>query len=156
MNRQIEFFKPNRTLPVSITGQSCSLNCAHCGGHFLKAMVPIGQALKEAEKRQTSSCLVSGGCDKKGRVPIIDSKEEEAARLKNDYKINMHVGMLEDFEIDEVCKLADVISLDIPVSTSVIREVYGLNYERDDYINLYSKLRAKTKVVPHICVGLTD
>jgi len=156
MNRQIEFFKPQKTLPVSVTGQSCSLNCAHCGGHFLKAMVPIEEALKEAEKRKVSSCLISGGCDKKGRVPIGKPRAEEAAYLKKDYKINMHVGMLEDYDIDEVCRLADVISLDIPVSTKVIREVYGLDYERDDYINLYSKLRAKTKVVPHICLGLTD
>jgi len=154
--KRIEFFKPQKTISVSVTGQSCSLNCAHCGRHFLKSMIPIETAFEEAEKRKAKSCLISGGCDSRGRVPINHSISEEVAKIKKNRTINMHIGMLEDFELDEVCKLADVISLDIPASTKVVREVYGLNYECEDYINLYNKLRSKIKVVPHICVGLTD
>ena len=29
---------PADTLPVSVTGNSCALDCAHCGGHYLAAM----------------------------------------------------------------------------------------------------------------------
>lgn len=156
MKREIEFFKPQKTLPISTTGQTCSLDCAHCGGHFLKAMVPIDTAFEEIRKRQSKSCLISGGCDSKGKVIMNPSALESVAQLKNNCIINMHTGMLEDSEIEEVCRLAHVISLDIPVSAKVIKEVYGLKYELKDYINLYRKLSRRIKVVPHICLGLAD
>lgn len=156
MKKLIEFYKPQETIPISITGQYCALDCAHCGGHFLKAMVPINMAFEEIRKRKSKSCLISGGCNANGKVPCISSAQKEIAGFRNNHKINMHVGMIEDTEIDEVCGLADVISLDIPVSTRVVRDVYGLQYEYKDYISLYNKLRRKTAVVPHICLGLTD
>ncbi|MGE5328461.1 MAG: radical SAM protein [Deltaproteobacteria bacterium] len=152
----IEFFKPQKTLSISTTGEACFLNCAHCGGHFLKSMTAIEQAADKAKARDVKSCLISGGCDKTGRIPMNPRIIEEVKRLKNNYTINMHVGMLKASEVDEVCSLADVISLDIPASTKVVREVYGLEYEYNDYIKLYSKLREKIKVVPHVCLGLID
>lgn len=153
---EIEFFKPQNTLPVSVTGSICSLNCAHCGGHYLKSMTPIERAVDKAGAINADSCLISGGCDNKGKIPLIASHIEQIHQLKKSYKINMHVGMLDDNEIDRVAMIADVISLDIPVNEGVIHNVYGLDYHPERYIDLYKKLRERITVVPHICLGLTD
>ncbi|MGB4213928.1 MAG: hypothetical protein WBK64_03680, partial [Dethiobacteria bacterium] len=42
---QVEFVFPRLTLPVSVTGRSCALNCAHCGGHYLQGMASLEEAL---------------------------------------------------------------------------------------------------------------
>ena len=63
---QIGFVRPSRTLSVSLTGSHCALDCAHCGGHYLNGMVPI----EDADATGMTSCLISGGCDVQGKVPV--------------------------------------------------------------------------------------
>ena len=149
----IEFVKPYKTIPVSVTGAECELNCAHCGKHYLCSMVPVSLAYREAEKREVKSCLVSGGCDLNGKVKF-NLAINEIKDLRKKYKINMHIGMVGDADIEELGRLADVVSFDIPSSDKVVKEVYGLDFTVENYVNLYRKLKCKVKVVPHICIGL--
>ena len=37
----IGFDYPVDTALISLSGDRCDLNCAHCGGHYLKHMRPI-------------------------------------------------------------------------------------------------------------------
>ncbi len=151
----MDFYKPIRTVAVSVTGSECELNCAHCGGHYLKAMVPIGNAIQEAVRIRASSCLISGGCSSNGKVELKYSTDK-IRELKGIYKINLHAGLLKDEDIEEVSRMADVVSLDMPASDRIIREVYGLRFSTDDYIDMYLRLREKVKVIPHICIGLDE
>ena len=45
--RTIAFCRPSRTVPVSTTGAVCKLGCAHCNGHYLKAMRPANEMLEQ-------------------------------------------------------------------------------------------------------------
>ncbi|MBC2723618.1 MAG: radical SAM protein, partial [Desulfosporosinus sp.] len=61
---EIYFDFPTKTESVSLTGTACSLNCAHCGGHYLKGMTDIeGLELTSqlTHELSFSSALISGG-----------------------------------------------------------------------------------------------
>lgn len=145
----IGFDYPLRTLAVSLTGTDCELDCAHCGGHYLKSMVPVWRANPQGAE----SCLVSGGCDTKGRVPVT-SHLDEVSRLRAGRIMNWHVGLIGQAEAEVIAPYVDVISFDFVGDDETIREVYGLEAGVGDYVAAYELLRSYATVVPHITVGL--
>ena len=62
----IEWVNPIRTAVLSVTGTECALKCAHCGGKYLKHMLPV-ERWRELNPSEISSCLISGGCDTRGK-----------------------------------------------------------------------------------------
>lgn len=151
----IMFYKPTHTVAVSITGAECGLDCAHCGKHYLRGMVPIIRAQQEAEKRGAGSLLISGGCDQSGRIKL-DRFIDMIKILKRYRRINLHVGIPNHSDIEAIKELADVVSLDIPASDNIIKKVYGLELTTGHYIRSYKILRCEVEVVPHICLGLEE
>lgn len=145
----IGFDYPLRTLAVSLTGTDCELDCAHCGGHYLKSMVPVWRANPQGAE----SCLVSGGCDTRGRVPVT-SHLDEVSRLRAGRIMNWHVGLIGQAEAEVIAPYVDVISFDFVGDDETIREVYGLEAGVGDYVAAYELLRSYATVVPHITVGL--
>jgi len=146
---QIGFVRPNRTLPISLTGTTCALDCAHCGGHYLSGMVSIACA----DATNATSCLISGGCDARGAVPVT-SHLQEVSLLRPGRLLNWHVGMVNVEDMDRIAPLVDVISFDIVGDDSTIREVYGLDHRAEDYFRTYELLRQRFVVVPHLTLGL--
>ena len=149
---RIAFAVPRRTRAVSVTGDCCSLNCAHCGGHYLQAMQPLSE-WQRTGVLDADSCLISGGCLADGRVPVADHAPMLAA-LKNGRRYNLHVGLVDEQDAAIIGTLADVISLDFIGDDRTIREVLGLRRRVADYVRCYSRLKAAGAVVPHICIGL--
>lgn len=153
---EIEFDYPQATEVITLTGKYCALNCAHCGGHYLKSMKSVEDSrtcLKDSPYAKTKSYLISGGCDSQGKVPFqrqIPFLEE----LKQGKKLNFHVGLVNDAEADQLRKLADVVSFDFVSDDETIHEVFGLNRKAEDYLYSYRVLRQRVKVLPHICIGL--
>ncbi len=134
-----------------MTGNSCDLNCAHCGGQYLKNMIPVEKAAEEIARQGSTSCLLSGGCSKQGSVSIkLDSLKPALEGLK----VNAHVGLITEEEIQAIYREVDVVSFDFLVDDLTIKEVYHLDKTGDDYIRTYQMLKRYTKVVPHICIGL--
>jgi hypothetical protein len=148
----IHFDYPEQTKSISLTGKECGLDCAHCGGHYLKQMGSLNKFM-EKEYDEFSSCLISGGCNSQGKVDFSHCSDD-LKNISSNKKINMHVGLLNEKEIIEVSEIADVVSFDFIADQESINEVYGLEKSVDDYINIYSKLRERVKVLPHICIGL--
>ncbi len=149
---QVEFAAPNRTLPVSVTGHDCQLQCAHCNGVYLQNMVSLDKALSHKGGRE-KSYLVSGGSNKEGKVPLLDrwaELEELAARGP----LNLHTGLVNEEEARRLSEIASVVSFDLPGDNQTISEVYGLKVTMDDYIRSYRFLQKYTRVIPHICIGL--
>jgi uncharacterized radical SAM superfamily protein len=146
---QIGFARPSCTLAVSLTGSDCTLQCAHCAGHYLSAMVPI----EDADAAGMTSCLVSGGCDQRGRVPVT-SYTDLVAALRPGRVLNWHVGMIDEDEMRTIAPYVDVISFDLVGDNDTIREVYGLDYTVDEYAHTYAMLRRHARVVPHLTLGL--
>ncbi|WP_110955060.1 radical SAM protein [Anaerosinus massiliensis] len=143
------FSYPNQTKSVSVTAQECAQDCAHCGGHYLKQMLPISAI----EASDAKSFLISGGCEAGGRVPIgAHMKELKAAKKGRRY--NLHVGLINQKEIDQIAEIADFVSFDFVGDQETIREVFGLQKNVEDYMHCYQALRQKVNVMPHICIGL--
>ena len=146
---QIGFARPNHTLAISLTGNYCTLHCAHCAGHYLNGMVPI----EDADATGMTSCLISGGFDRRGRVPVT-SHIARIAALRPGRVLNWHVGMIDEDEMRTIAPYVDVISFDFMGDDETIREVYGLDYTADEYVHTYTMLRRYARVVPHLTLGL--
>ena len=145
--------RPQNTESISLTGALCALKCAHCGGHYLSKMTPLSE-LQTAEDIKGSSCLISGGCDLTGKVPVTKHLEKLSA-IKGEHRYNFHVGLLSENEIREVAPLADVVSFDFLGDNTTIKETLKLDKTVEDYLTCYRFLRKHClHVAPHICVGL--
>lgn len=149
---QVEFVSPRLTLPVSITGSECALNCAHCGGHYLRGMAGLEEALGRRGEG-VKSFLVSGGCNLQGRVPHRERWTElEALALRG--ALNFHTGLVDEPDAAAIGRIARVVSFDFVTERGVIEGVYGLEATPDDYLRSYRYLRRYSSVVPHVCIGI--
>jgi len=148
----IRFTYPGQTKPVSVTGTKCELNCAHCGGHYLKHMKPLAD-IASAGDDNSASWLVSGGCQADGQVPIAEHIDR-LTELKHSKRFNMHVGLVSADVIEQLATVADCVSFDFVADNTTIQEVFGNGRTVADYVACYQALRQKVKVMPHICIGL--
>jgi len=146
---EIEFVYPLDTALISLTGPHCDLDCAHCGGYYLQHMTPVWRA----DVGGATSCLISGGCDASGRVPVTRYLEQIKA-IRQGRKMNWHVGLIEEADLLAIVPYIDVVSFDFVGDDETIREVYGLDRTVADYMRTYQMLRRYTRVIPHITIGL--
>jgi uncharacterized radical SAM superfamily protein len=146
---EITWSYPLDTAVLSLTGEQCALDCAHCGGHYLGGMVPIWQI----EPDGSTSCLISGGCDPTGRVPVTAHLDRVRA-WRQGRAMNWHVGFVSEAEMQEIAPLVDVISFDFVGDDATIHEVYGTGRTVDDYIQTYRLLRRHARTLPHVTIGL--
>ncbi len=145
----ITFSYPLDTALISLTGPQCALQCAHCGGHYLRHMQPISTAMVKG----ATSVLVSGGCDLTGRVPVTRHLKRIAA-IADGRRLNWHVGLIEEEDMRAIAPYVDVVSFDMVGDAETIREVYGLPRTPDDYMRTYEMIRRHVRVMPHITIGL--
>jgi len=146
---EIVWSYPLDTAVLSLTGSYCALNCAHCGGHYLGGMKPI----VAAEPDSSTSCLISGGCDPTGRVPVTAHLDRVRA-WRQGRVMNWHVGFVSEAELKEIAPLVDVISFDFVGDNETIRQVYGTDRTVDDYVATYRLLRRYARTLPHVTIGL--
>jgi hypothetical protein len=147
----IRFYRPSRTLPISLTGTACALQCAHCRGVYLQHMHPVDDI--PSLRDRATSFLISGGCDPQGRVPVHDHLQE-LAHIHATHRLNWHVGLVDEAAAAALAPLADVISFDIVGDRETARAVYGLDLGLEDYMAVFDLLQQHATVVPHITVGL--
>lgn len=146
---EITWSYPLDTAVLSLTGEQCALDCAHCGGHYLGGMRPIW----DAEPDRSTSCLVSGGCDPQGRVPV-QAHMDHVQAWRQGRRMNWHVGFVSEAEMEAIAPLVDVVSFDFVGDDETIREVYGMNRTVDDYAETYRLLRRYSRTLPHVTIGL--
>ncbi len=146
---EITWSYPLDTAVLSLTGRQCALRCAHCGGHYLKGMRPIW----EADPDRSTSCLISGGCDLTGRVPVLAHLDRVRA-WRPGRILNWHVGFVSEAEMEAIAPLVDVVSFDFVGDNETIHEVYGLDRTVEDYVETYRLLRRYARTLPHVTIGL--
>jgi hypothetical protein len=146
---EITWSYPLDTAVLSLTGRGCALDCAHCGGHYLGGMRPIW----EAEPDRSTSCLISGGCDPTGRVPVLAHLDRVRA-WRQGRTMNWHVGFVSEAEVQAIAPLVDVVSFDFVGDDATIREVYGVERTVADYEATYRLLRRYVRTLPHVTIGL--
>jgi len=149
---RIEFSAPNRTLSVSVTGDKCDLNCAHCNGAYLQKMATLETALASKRGRE-KSYLVSGGSDTRGKVPLLE-KWAELEALADRGPLNLHTGLVTEEEARRLAQIAKVVSFDFMGDNDAINTVYGLSATVEDYLASYRYLQKYVSVIPHICIGI--
>ncbi|HFD40567.1 MAG TPA: radical SAM protein [Anaerolineae bacterium] len=146
---EITWSYPLDTAVLSLTGSHCALNCAHCGGHYLGGMDPI----VSAEPNGATSCLISGGCDPTGRVPVTAHLDRVRA-WRQGRTMNWHVGFVSEADMETIAPLVDVVSFDFVGDDETIREVYGTARTVADYVATYRLLRRYARTLPHVTIGL--
>ncbi|MBU7032231.1 MAG: hypothetical protein HXS53_06850 [Theionarchaea archaeon] len=155
----MDFYYPGKKFPaISVTGTRCELNCPHCQGRYLASMVQADLPEKilafchTLEERGGLGCLISGGCDAMGRVPLpLETLGE--IRQSTDLIVNVHTGFIDP---ETAAALRDIqpqyISFDVPTPT-VLKRVYRLPLTQNEYMESLSLVEDLT-VVPHVMVGL--
>lgn len=152
---------PVKTMAVSVTGTACSLNCSHCGGHYLDHMVDIRDLPAKIAEERPSSILLSGGCDLSGAVPLVARLAEvtELARKEalagRGFSVNVHPGIASAEVARAIGESASVVSFDFVLDDETIQEAFHGHWTGQDYIDTFRNLRkGKAEVVPHVLIGL--
>ncbi|AIF70213.1 biotin synthase [Palaeococcus pacificus DY20341] len=159
--KKLKIYIPGISFPsISLTGDYCSLNCAHCGKHYLEGMRKVNRLnlvdyCKTLEEEGYAGCLLSGGLDSRLKVPL-DKYAQEIKRIKAEtkLKLNAHVGFIDESDLEWV-RYVDAVSLDFVANDEVIKRVYRIDKSVKDYLRILDVLtKAGVKVAPHITIGL--
>lgn len=147
---KISFVRPTRTIPISVTGSKCALDCLHCAGNYLEGKTDVHEldGLTEA-----SSYLITGGCDAEGKVPILEHLDDLSSLPKESTKIG-HTGLVDEHEVEQLSELIDIVSFDFILDDGTIRDIYGLDKTASDFIKSYSWLSHRIPTFPHLTIGL--
>ena len=163
-NKKINFFITSDTFPsISVTGNSCSLMCQHCRGKLLQRLIPA-ITNEELEKKALAlhragakGILLTGGCDKRGRVPI-KSLIPAIKKLKEetDLVIIAHTGFISTEEAGLLKNSGlDGIGFDVMGDMFSVSQVYGLQVSVKEYTDsLHAISRSGLLIFPHVCVGI--
>lgn len=150
---------------VSVTGANCSLQCNHCRGKLLAAMIPaetpdeLVKVCIDLEKKGNHGVLLSGGCDKEGRLPwqrFISAIEK--IKRKTNLFISLHSGII-DAATAITLRIAgvDQVLIDLVGSDETLERIYHLH---DGVSKIKSSLEAlqsaELSIIPHIVCGLDN
>ena len=108
---------------ISLTGTRCALDCKHCGTSVLRGMNDLSRSSKnlfemcsELSRSGTRGILISGGCDRHGRVPILPHLNDLVrVRRELGMTIRVHPGLPDEetaiglAEIDIDGAMVDII-----------------------------------------------
>jgi lipoyl synthase len=150
---------------ISITGNSCSLNCKHCGGRVLETMhsalsppelFELGLTLKQTGAK---GCLVSGGCLQDGSVPL-EKFVPALERFKRELGLTVfvHTGIIKKETAVALREAGiDAALIDVMGSEETVSKILNLKVTVHNYAESLKALQeAKLNVVPHIIVGLNE
>jgi lipoyl synthase len=152
-------------MSISLTGAECALACDHCNMSILKSMAPLPRSggslfdmCSELARQGAGGVLISGGSNKKGRVPLL-KHIPDLIRVRRELglTIRVHPGIPDE---ETVAGLADVgidgAMMDIIGDNDTIREVYHLaDTTIEDYEQALALLdQYGVPSIPHIILGL--
>ena len=158
------YFTGDKFPTISVTGYGCSLSCKHCKRLMLK---PLHKAKTNEEiyrlcvmfyKRGALGCLLTGGCDLDGSVPIY-RYTDAIKKVKEDTNLILlaHTGIIDYKRAEALAKAGlDGVSLDVVGSRKVTEEVYGIAIPEEKYKETLINLKkAGIKIIsPHVTTGL--
>jgi uncharacterized radical SAM superfamily protein len=150
---------------ISLTGAECALACDHCNMNILKGMTPLprfGGSLfelcYELASQGAAGVLISGGSNKKGRVPLL-KHIPDLIRVRRELglTIRVHPGIPDEETVAGLAEVGlDGAMMDIIGDNDTIRDVYHLAETTiDDYERALALLeRYNVPSIPHIILGL--
>ena len=150
---------------ISLTGAECALACDHCNMSILKSMTALprfGGSLfemcSELARQGAGGVLISGGSNKKGRVPLL-KHIPDLVRVRADLgmTIRVHPGIPDEETVAALAEVGiDGAMMDIIGDNDTIRDVYHLaGTTTEDYEQALALLdRYGVPSIPHIILGL--
>lgn len=161
---RINFFIPGKNFPsISVTGNSCSLMCQHCKGKLLSRLIHA-DTCKDLERKSLAlhnkgakGILLTGGCDKRGRVPIKRFLPAiRNIKEKTDLILIAHTGFI---SLEEASLLKDSglygIGFDVMGDMNSAGKVYGISVSEKDYCDSLAAISGSGLLIfPHVCVGI--
>ncbi|HET8577639.1 MAG TPA: radical SAM protein [Methylomirabilota bacterium] len=153
---------PGRFVSVSVTGAECALGCEHCGGRVLEGMRPLRGAglydlAVELKVSGARGILVSGGSDRRGRVPLLRHVPDlQRIRRELGLLIRVHPGLPDEETAAALGQVGvDGAMVDVIGAEETIRGVYHLEAGVEEYEAVLERLqRHGVPLVPHIILGL--
>jgi len=146
---------------ISLTGSKCELMCKHCYGKLLNNMLHVEGPNKlvgltrELKDSGITGVLLSGGCDRFGRVPF--EKYLRVIKYLKDLglKVFIHSGVVDDVRARMLRDSGvDAVLIDLVVHEGSVKEVIGLQ-DFNAYLRTYEILKDYgLTVIPHIVIGL--
>ncbi|MGI6471845.1 MAG: radical SAM protein [Candidatus Methanomethylophilaceae archaeon] len=149
-------------LSISVTGGKCRLNCSHCQGKYLEGMLSVrspDDLLNIAADLRPSGngILISGGCDKDGKVPLRGYLPTIRKISDSGLKVNLHPGIMTEDDIVLFSGMNGVcLSVDVHQDPKIIKDVFKLKGPEVYRDTLNAALSAGCDVMPHLTVGLSD
>ncbi|MBS7632291.1 radical SAM protein [Candidatus Bathyarchaeota archaeon] len=148
---------------ISVTGKGCALKCKHCGGLILETMYPATTSKElfdlcaKLKKKGALGCLISGGCQPDGSVPL-GKFAEAIARIKRELGlvVFVHTGIINQRTVAALKNAGvDAALIDVIGSDATVEEVYNMEITVDSYAESLRILHEAGMVfVPHVIVGL--
>lgn len=150
---------------ISMSGNSCSLNCKHCNHTYLNDMQNLTKPtdLLESCRRFSNEgavgFLLSGGCDKYGKMlnlknilPVVKKIKEET-----DLIVKLHTGLVDKKLAEDIVSAGvDIASVEVVGSNDTILEIFDFDTTIDSYKKTLQNLEQADipYIVPHVCIGL--
>lgn len=161
---RINFFITAENFPsISVTGNSCSLMCQHCQGKLLSRLVHA-DSCEDLEKKAlvlynkgAKGILLTGGCDRSGRVPIKNFIPAiRNIKEKTDLILIAHTGFISHEEASLLKDSGlDGIGFDVMGDMNSVMKVYGISASEKDYFNSLAAISGSGLLIfPHVCVGI--
>lgn len=155
--------KPNRFLPVSVTGTACALQCDHCKTKVLEGMITVSKetdlfaTAQRLQAQGTEGVLVSGGSTRRGGVPLLPHVDAmRRVREELGMRVIVHSGVVSPKLAAGLAEAeVDGVMLDIMGAEETIREVYHLDLTPEDFEHSLALLAERDmRIIPHIVLGL--
>jgi len=154
-----------RFVSISLTGAECALACDHCNMSILKSMAPLPRSggslfemCSELARQGAGGVLISGGSNKKGRVPLL-KHIPDLIRVRRELglTIRVHPGIPDEETVAGLAEVGiDGAMMDIIGENDTIRDVYHLaETTTENYEQALALLdRYNVPSIPHIILGL--
>ncbi len=148
---------------LSITGDTCSLNCKHCNRRYLRHMLPcltpdvLFTTCLNLASNGARGVLLSGGYNGEGYVPFEPFLDAiERVKRETGLFISAHTGLVPGWLAQELGKTGvDLVDFDLIGDDETVELVMGIDRSVEDYQRAMKALeRSLPNVVPHICIGL--
>jgi hypothetical protein len=137
------------------------LHCRHCRGRYLKGMTTVAPpALLDhamaLANHGAHGFLVSGGCDRRGRLLHLDEALDglAAVRRRTNLVVAVHAGVVDDDVASRLLDACDVAFADVVGSDETAKQVIGLDSATPYRRSLQRLVDAGVPVTPHVTLGL--
>ncbi|HID91468.1 TPA: radical SAM protein [Candidatus Bathyarchaeota archaeon] len=160
----VKAYRPYPKFPaISITGRWCALNCKYCYGRYLREMyqattpAELYALCKHLRGRGALGCLISGGFNRNGKLPIdafLGTIRDIKRRLG--LIVSVHVGLADSEYAANLGRAGvDIVDVNVVTDQKTLEDVLNLRRTTSDMERTLECLyeHGPPYIAPHVLVG---